>query len=81
MARADDAAADDDARGLDIDSDTADYCQDLLRIIDSHERRLPEVDRLAEEGREMCARGEIRGGILRLRSAVLLINGNADGPK
>jgi len=55
-------------------SDTEAYCQDLGRMVSMHPRRGPEVERLAAQGREMCDRGEIRGGILRLRQAVRILN-------
>lgn len=59
---------------VDILTDTPGYCNDLARLVSMRDQRPAEVDRLAEEGREMCDRGEVRGGILRLRRAVRILN-------
>jgi hypothetical protein len=69
-----------------VTTDTAQYCAQLGREIVSRQSRaadLPhvEVQRLLAEGRDMCARGAIRGGIARLRRAlVILHHRSAPGP-
>ncbi len=55
-------------------TDTPAYCMDLARLVNMRDTRPPEVDRLAAEGRDMCDHGEVRGGILRLRRAVRMMN-------
>src|SRR5471030_1394631 len=69
---------------IEITTDTREYCQKLLN-------RIGELVRLATapvprnatdlttEGQRMCDHGQTRGGIMRLRSAVMLME-RAGGP-
>jgi len=63
---------------LRITSDTLAYCQNLRAQVNALMRReggavSAEVMRLRATGQRLCAEGEIRGGVLRLRGAVLLL--------
>ncbi len=61
---------------LRVTSDTAEYCDDLAgQVATERERRpapQPEAEVLAQEGQHMCDSGLIRGGLVRLRRALLL---------
>lgn len=64
---------------LTVTTDTPQYCDDLAHRI-ATERRAhptpqPEVQQLAEEGQQMCDNGLIRGGLIRLRRALLILEG------
>ncbi len=59
-------------------TDTPQYCAELSDEVEEVRQSLvspapPEVEQLAEEGRRLCAMGEIRGGIVRLRRAMVLL--------
>jgi hypothetical protein len=58
-------------------SDTPEYCWHLANEVAAAQRETrnlpPDVRFLAVEGQRMCDRGLIRGGILRLRRALLLL--------
>lgn len=60
-----------------LTSDTAEYCQDLETRLNVTLRRLPTPPPLAvtlsAEGGDLCARGLVRGGITRLRQAMLIV--------
>jgi len=63
---------------LRITSDTLAYCQNLRAQVNALMRRdggvaSAEVMRLRATGERLCAEGEVRGGVLRLRGAVLLL--------
>lgn len=63
---------------VEITTDTPEYCQQLLTRIGERIRiataPVPhEVTDLTTEGRDMCARGHPRGGIMRLRSALMIL--------
>ena len=65
-------------RALHITSDTLAYCQSLRAQVNALMRRdggaaSAEVLRLRATGERLCAEGEVRGGVLRLRGAVLLL--------
>jgi hypothetical protein len=71
-------------QGLTVDTDrmrvmtdTPEYCWHLANEVAVEQRQArepsPDVRVLAGEGRRMCDRGLIRGGILRLRRALLLL--------
>ena len=67
---------------MEVTSDTPEYCLHLLdRVSDlvrSAEKPVPrEVTDLTTEGHKMCADGQTRSGIMRLRSALLIME-NAD---
>jgi hypothetical protein len=61
-----------------ITSDTPEYCLQLLDRVSEMVRVAPtpppqEVSSLSNEGQRMCDQGQTRGGILRLRRALLLM--------
>lgn len=62
-----------------ITSDTPAYCHELSerahQLAALRPAPSPRTDELVAEGRSLCARGEIRGGLLRLRQAVRLMRG------
>jgi hypothetical protein len=71
-------------QGLSVDgdrmrvmTDTPEYCWHLANEVAVEQREArdpsPDVRVLAGEGRRMCDRGLIKGGILRLRHALLLL--------
>ena len=69
---------------MEVTTDTPEYClhlfdrvSEMVRLATSPIPR--DVTDLATEGQRMCARGQTRGGIMRLRSA-LMIMGKPDGP-
>ncbi len=67
-----------------ITSDTAAYCHELSEraheLAALHPAPSPRTIELVIEGRALCARGQIRGGLLRLRQAVRLMTGAAVPP-
>ena len=66
-----------DSDPMQVMTDTPEYCWHLANQVAATPREfrlLPqEVRMLALEGQRMCDRGLIRGGILRLRRALLLL--------
>ncbi len=63
---------------LTVTTDTTAYCDDLADRIAAEQRAhpaaaVPEVRALAEEGQHMCDSGLIRGGLTRLRRALLML--------
>jgi hypothetical protein len=66
-------------------TDTPEYCLHLLDRVSELVRvaGLPpphEVAFLSSEGQRMCDQGQTRGGILRLRRALMLMMRRTDGP-
>ena len=57
-----------------LTTDTPAYCTQLAHDVAARHSASPEVERLLTEGEAMCARGQIRGGILRLRRALLILH-------
>lgn len=60
-------------------TDTPHYCAELFTEIEATEQTLlqpapPAVARLAIEGQQLCALGEVRGGVIRLRRAMVLLH-------
>lgn len=60
-------------------TDTPHYCAELLTEVEATERTLlepapPAVARLAFEGQQLCSLGEVRGGVIRLRRAMVLLH-------
>jgi len=53
-------------------TDTDEYCGQLQTRLQSCATRPPEVMHLFSEGRQMCDHGDIRGGIARLRRALMI---------
>jgi hypothetical protein len=69
---------------MEITTDTPEYCQKLLRRITEMVRlaRAPvpnEANDLTSEGQKMCDHGQTRMGIMRLRSALMIMEKD-DGP-
>lgn len=63
---------------MEVTTDTPEYCQrladrvhDLVRDAEAKPPR--EVADLSVEGQKMCEQGQTRGGILRLRQAILIM--------
>ena len=68
-----------------VTSDTPAYCLHLLDRVSEMVRtgRMPppqEVTFLSSEGRRMCDQGQTRGGILRLRRALMLMLHQGEAP-
>jgi hypothetical protein len=66
------------ANPMEVTTDTPEYCLHLLDRVSELVRlaTLPvprEVTDLTTEGHRMCAHGQTRGGIMRLRSALMLM--------
>ena len=53
-------------------TDTAEYCDQLQARVNNCAVHPTEVKTLVREGRQMCDHGEIRGGIARLRRALMI---------
>jgi hypothetical protein len=72
------------SKPMEVTSDTPEYCLHLLDRVSELVRvaTVPvprEVTDLATEGHRMCAHGQTRGGIMRLRSALMMMEkGHAD---
>jgi len=60
-----------------VTTDTPEFCETLAERIARAEQGRPnaphQVEELAEEGHQMCASGLIRGGLVRLRRALLML--------
>ena len=61
-----------------LTTDTPVYCAQLVRQVTERHSTVPDVQRLLAEGRELCERGKIRGGIRRLRHALVLLHHKAE---
>lgn len=59
-------------RPMAVTSDTPEYCTTLQQLANAAPSPAPEVRRLIAEGQDMCDRGEVRGGIARLRRALVV---------
>lgn len=60
-------------------TDTSHYCAELFTEVEATQQSLvepapPAVERLALEGQQLCALGEVRGGVIRLRRAMVLLH-------
>lgn len=63
-----------DAAPMVVTSDTDAYCESLSRQIDQQGEPLPQaVVFLRNQGRHLCAQGEVRSGINRLRRALMVL--------
>jgi hypothetical protein len=67
-----------------ITTDTPQYCLQLLDRLSQLMRVThappPDVTSLSTEGQRMCGEGQTRGGILRLRRALVLLRDQGVGP-
>ncbi len=61
-----------------VTTDTSSYCLSLARRMEEAGTMPPEIRVLWEEGRDMCQRGHIRGGLARLRRAMMISRGDAE---
>ena len=62
-----------------VTTDTPDYCNQLYSQASAEAQKTPaaltsQVDSLVERGQKMCQAGQIRGGIIRLRRALMLMH-------
>ena len=64
----------DETQSFALTSDTPAYCTQLARQVADRRSPVLDVQRLLAEGRDMCDRGQIRGGIRRLRHALILLH-------
>jgi hypothetical protein len=65
-------------QAVEVTSDTPEYCLHLFdrvsELVRQSEHPLPrEVTELSSDGQRMCDHGQTRGGIMRLRKALLLL--------
>jgi hypothetical protein len=62
---------------LRVTTDTPEYCETLAQRVARAEQARPnaphQAEELAEEGHSMCTVGLIRGGLVRLRRALLML--------
>jgi hypothetical protein len=62
---------------MSVTTDTLEYCLQLHGRVDEMVRGVPtpppELTSLATEGQRLCEQGQLRGGILRLRRALMLL--------
>ena len=69
---------------MSVTTDTLEYCLQLHGRVDEMVRVAatppPELTSLATEGRRLCEQGQLRGGILRLRRALMLLLDQKHGP-
>ena len=68
------AARADDPQSFTLTTDTPQYCAQLAKQVTDRHSTLPDVKRLLAEGRDLCDRGEVRGGIRRLRRALVMLH-------
>ena len=61
-----------------VTTDTAAYCDQLQSELIAEEQARahapPEVKSLGDEGQRLCGQGQIRGGIYRLRRALMMMH-------
>ncbi len=57
-----------------LTSDTPAYCVQLAREVTERHSQVLDVQRLLAEGKELCDHGQVRGGIRRLRRALVLLH-------
>ena len=71
-----------DAQTMIVTSDSSAYCRTLSAAIDAHGVLPREVSDLKAEGDGLCGAGQVRGGIARLRRALMVLHQEppADAP-
>ena len=71
-----------DAHTMIVTSDSRTYCRSLSTAIDAYGSLPREVRDLKTEGDGMCSEGRVRGGIARLRRALMVLHKEppADAP-
>ena len=72
-----------DAQTMIVTSDSSAYCRTLSTAIAAHGALPREISDLKAEGDELCSEGQVRGGITRLRRALMVLNQDppADAPR
>jgi hypothetical protein len=63
---------------LTVTSDTSGYCLGLAERMEQAGSMPPQMRVLWEQGRALCERGHIRGGLMRLRRAMIIYHGAAE---
>ena len=63
-----------DTRTMVVTSDSSAYCRSLSGAIEAHGALPREVRELKVEGDGMCNEGQVRGGIARLRRALMVLH-------
>ena len=63
-----------DVPSFTLTTDTPQYCAQLAKQVADHHSAIPDVQHLLSEGHDMCDRGQIRGGIRRLRRALVILH-------
>ena len=61
-----------------VTTDTPEYCLSLAAHMESQGEMTPNARVLWQRGRSMCEHGHIRGGLARLRRAMMVIRGAAE---
>ena len=69
-----------DAGAMIVTSDSSAYCHTLSGAIEAHGALPREVRDLKMEGDGLCSGGHVRGGIARLRRALLVLHKDTDQP-
>jgi hypothetical protein len=64
----------DDLPSFTLTTDTPAYCAQLAKQVGDRHSTIPDVQRLLAEGHDMCDHGEVRGGIKRLRRALVILH-------
>ena len=59
-----------------VTTDSTAYCRELSAAIDRHGALPREVSDLEARGQGLCKRGKVRGGVLRLRRALRMLDGS-----
>jgi hypothetical protein len=73
------AAHADDPQSFALTTDTPQYCAQLAKQVTDRHSTMPDVVRLLADGTDMCGRGQIRGGIRRLRRALVVLHHHKTG--
>ena len=61
-----------------VTSDTPEYCLTLAETMRTKGAMSEHAHMLWQRGRAMCEQGHIRGGLARLRRAILVMHGDAE---
>ncbi len=69
-----------DSGAMIVTSDSGAYCHTLSNVIETHGKLPREVRELKAEGDGLCSEGRVRGGIARLRRALLVLHKSAMAP-
>ena len=65
---------------MEVTTDTGSYCSSLWRQIRAYGALPREVRDLQTEGHELCSTGQVRGGINRLRRALMVLHAGSPEP-